>query len=596
MSEDLHRITPLHLTTSRSSRASLSRMRSNQSELTRIITGIRDDLQLDEAEREQYRERGDPEYILASQLDLVRTHTRPRSTVDLESGKNNKEQGTEVIESISEDEEIDDGPPLDKGIAWLMAFCGMLASFSTWGASAGFGVFLNFYLSDNTFPGTSEYDYALVGGTVMCLANMLSPFGALLYKMLGFKLVCLIGVFLQTAAYILASFATKFWQLYLTQGVVVGVSFVLIFIPMTLVLPTWFLERKATSMGIVVSGAGLGGLVFCLSINQVIEQTGDQRWALRMVGFVTLFASLIVVIILKPRNQKRTPLKEGLSPEFIKRNFKLVFDVSVFKNKGICLLAFWFAIALTGYTLMLFSLSSFATSIGLTHQQGSVLTSVMNAAQTVGRPCMGLIADKVGRSNFTGILCLVNAILLYAFWINATSYGALIAFSVLIGLVIGVGSSMAQPLLADVLEDNLEKLPAGWSGVNFVVAPFCLVAEVIALALVTGGYRPYLHTQIFAGTCFIACFILLLFIREFLVQRLLSRRLEASESRLNEIKGVAGYLKSEQTSESLEGEDRGDDDDNEEEEVLVDRMDRYNRLLQGTATGFFLRVVYPIRI
>ncbi|RLV90498.1 putative transporter ESBP6 [Spathaspora sp. JA1] len=566
-------------------------IRSNQAELTRIITGIRDDRHLDEVEKEKYRERNEPDYILASQLDLASIHTRPKSTTDLESAKNRSlHYEASVTDKSSSEEEIDQGPPLDKGIAWLMAICGTLAVFSTWGASAGFGVFLNFYLSDNTFPGASKYDFALVGGTVMCLANILSPFGALLYKMLGFKLVCILGICLQTAGYILASFATKFWQLYLTQGVVVGVSFVLIFIPVTLVLPTWFLKHKATSMGIVVSGAGLGGLVFSLSINRVIEQTGDQRWALRMVGFVTLFASLLVAIVLKPRNQKPVPLKEGLSMQFIKQNVKLIFDPRVFKSPGLCYLAMWFAIALTGYTLMLFSLSSFASSIGLTHSQGSVLTSVMNAAQTVGRPCMGLLADKLGRANFTGLLCLLNSIVLYAFWINATSYGALIAFSTIIGLIIGVGSSMAQPLLADILEDNLEKLPAGWSGVNIFVSPFCLLAEVIALALVTKGYKPYLHTQIFAGTCFFSCFILMFLVREFLVRRLLSKRLLISEERLNRIRDSTESLKSEPIPEMVDNVDEESDD------ILEERITRYNGLLQGTTTGFFMRMLYPIRI
>ena len=97
--------------------------------------------------------------------------------------------------------------------------------------------------------GATKYDYALVGGIIVFLANVLSPISALLYKIFGFRTICLIGVVFQTAGWILASVSTKLWQIYLTQGVLVGVSFLLIFIPSTLVVPTWFIKQKQHQWG-----------------------------------------------------------------------------------------------------------------------------------------------------------------------------------------------------------------------------------------------------------------------------------------------------------------------------------------------------------
>ena len=75
----------------------------------------------------------------------------------------------------------------------------------------------------------------------------------------------------------------------------------------------------------------------------------------------------------------------------------------------------------------------------------------------------------------------------------------MIAFAVIIGLVIGVGSSLAQPLAADVLDPHMEQMPAAWSGINITVSFFCLVSEVIALALVIpGAKRPYTHRYLLA--------------------------------------------------------------------------------------------------
>ncbi|KAI5967155.1 hypothetical protein CANMA_003212 [Candida margitis] len=605
---EIHAIHSIHSQNSEQT-SRLTRYRTGHSELSRIISGIRDDQQLDDEENKRYRERGDAEYIMAQELDrgISRNVSRPQSpdAEEKEAGRESVieqklEEGGRGVEV--EEGEVDDYPT-DGNFAWVMSMCAMLASFSTWGANAGYGVFLNYYLNSNTFPEATEYDFALIGGIVVFAANFLAPYSAILNKVLGFRWVLVLGLVFQTLGWIAASFATKVWHLYLTQGVSVGISFSFIFIPSTLVLPTWFVEKKATSMGICVAGAGLGGLIFSLSVNKVIQDTGDQRWALRMVGFVTLFAVVVVIVLMRPRRtslvaQQTPPIKERLTRTYIKESFKVIFDIRVVKNRGIQIVAIWFAIALIGYTLMLFTVSSYATSIGLSHQQGSSLTAIMNASQVVGRPCMGLVADRIGRSNFTSVICLMISILLYAFWINAKTYGAMIAFSVIIGLIVGVGSSLAQPLTADVLEGHLNQLPAGWSAINIFVSFFCLVAEVIALALVVkGSSDPYLHTQIFAGTCFFACFLVMLVLREHLVSKILRSRYDQAKTRLDQINGNAGvtrcgYLK----DASADDGDEQDVADAGEEEVLLERVERYEHLLRRSVFAFFGRVVYPIKV
>ncbi|KAI5956193.1 hypothetical protein KGF54_000668 [Candida jiufengensis] len=548
---------------------SINTYSSKKSELSRIISGIKDD-QIQS--NKDYVDRGDADFLVAQEIDRATSRN---------------------IQSIQEEEPIkeeqEDHPP-DGAFAWVMATCAMLGVFSTWGANAGFGVFLNYYLNSNTFPEATEYDFALIGGIVVFLANFLSPISAFLYKVLGFKYVCGIGIIFQTLGWICASFATKVWHLYLSQGVAVGISFSLIFIPATLILPTWFVKQRAGSMGLCVSGAGLGGLIFSLSVNKVIQDTGDQRWALRMVGFVTLFSAATCALMMRPRNSSSIPpFKERISKEYMLENFKVIFDPKVFKNWGVCILSLWFAIALIGYTLMLFSLSSYASAIGLSHQQGSVLTAVMNAAQIIGRPCMGLTADKYGRANFTGCCCLLISILLYAFWINAKTFGSLIAFAVIIGFIIGIGSSLAQPLAADSLEGQLEKLPAGWSGINIFVSFFCLVSEVIALSLVDESLsNPYLHTQIFAGTCFFSCFLLILILREYLVKKVLRVRYEDTKLKLEKLSGVtkSGYLKIDEKVEEVE----------ETEELLQEKIERYEHLLRNNLVTYCMRVVYPIKV
>ncbi|EGW32155.1 uncharacterized protein SPAPADRAFT_50743 [Spathaspora passalidarum NRRL Y-27907] len=583
---------------SQRSSGSLSRLSNltGISQVSSVISAIRDDrlLDADEETRARYAERGRAASILSAELDkaTIRSLKKRKSRESLEAGAPPSAEVLEEIEKVEEEEEIEEEglPPQDKGFAWFVAFCSMLAAFSTWGANAGYGVFLGFYLNNNVFPGATKYDFALIGSLVKFLGHSLSAVAALILKVLGFRLTLFVAIILQTLGYMLGSFATKIWQLYLTQGLLVGLGFVLVYIPASLVLPEWFKTRRATAFGICVSGTGLGGVVFALSINKVIEDTGGFRWALRMVGFVVLVATIICAFGMKHRRKQKITLKESLSATFIKDTVKIVFDFRVFNNVGLIFLVLWYAISLMGYTLMIFSLSSYAISVGLTPHQGSSLTAILNGFQVVGRPLIGAVADRIGRANTAAIVGGISTILMYAFWINASSYGSLIAFSVLSGMIIGFGTCLSQPLCADILEDHLELLPAGWSGLNMFVSPAVLVTQVIALSLVReNNARPYLNTQIFAGAGFLACVFLIFPVREHLISNVLKKRLAAAQQQLKDIRPTtaAGYLKASAFEES---------DKLLEEEILRDRIERYNRLLERNVSAYLMRMVYPIRV
>ena len=518
---------------------------SHVSELSRFMSSVRNDLEMDEIEYDGYKNQRAAESIL---LDEV---------------QDPEDEGDEKIDD-------DDGPPVDRGMAWVMAICSMLMVFATWGANAGFGVFLSYYLSLDQFAGSSKYDFALIGGIVVFLAQSLAPFSGLACRVFGTTPVFILGIIIQTAAYICASFATKLWHLYLAQGVFVGISFVMVFIPATFILPPWFDKRMATAMGITVGGAGLGGVVFSLSINKLIDTTGDQRWALRMCGIVTGSAATFAALILRPRKRINTPLKATLTKEFILANAKIMFNFKIFRRYPLAILALWFLVILMNYIILLFSLAPYAQLVGLSASQGSNITAILNAAQVVGRPIMGYFGDSIGRNNTSGLVSLTCSILILAFWINAKTYASLIGFSVLIGFIVGVGSTMAQSMAADLVEIPAH-LPAAWSGLNILVGFFSLVAEVIALKLVNLSLkRQYLHPQIFTGVCFFFGFLLMMVNREWLVRRKLQTRRHALE----------------EMSETDELE--------KEKDINQVQLGTYNRLL--TPQHYFTRMFYPIRV
>ncbi|CAH2353418.1 uncharacterized transporter Esbp6p [[Candida] railenensis] len=550
------------------------------SDLSRIISGIREDQELSA----DYLPTVDAEYRLAKRL----THNEePKTVRSLKSNDSERKSGGEPdLEQHQEGcDEDDDGQRKDEGFAWVVAICTMLAVFSTWGASAGYGVFLSYYVSSDAFSGASQYDYALIGGMNVCFAQLLAPVCVLSYRVFGPYYTSYFGIALQTLGYILASFATKRWQLYCTQGFIVGISFSFVYLPGTLMLPTWFDKRRATAMGIAFSGSGLGGVFFSLVIRQLISVTGDQRWALRMCAFVTGFVAIIACSMMKPRNYKPLPLKTTLTRAFIYSNVRTIFSTNVFKDYALLLLGLWYGLTCLAYILVLFSVSSYAISVGLTAFQGSIITAVLNASQTIGRPASGFLADKFGRFNFTIASSVYLCLLVLAFWINATSFGSLMGFSILIGFSIGIGNVFCQSLASDILND-MDSLPAAWSGLNIIVSFFCIGAEVAALALKKdGASNEYLNTQIFGGVCFFASAMLLCIMRENVVKKRLMESLERERKLYEERSNFNGYLRD---NAAVKGE---------EIKAIETRIDRYKILVQTSSLKiYFIRLFYPIKV
>ena len=127
-----------------------------------------------------------------------------------------------------------------------------------------YGVYLSHYLASDYFPGASPLDFAFIGGLQFGIALFISPLCTISTRELGRVPVMVTGCILVAAGFIAASFASRIWQLYLTQGLMIGLGMGAIFIPSVQVLPQWFLKRRSLAGGIASAGSGFGGLAFSL--------------------------------------------------------------------------------------------------------------------------------------------------------------------------------------------------------------------------------------------------------------------------------------------------------------------------------------------
>ncbi|CCH45237.1 Riboflavin transporter [Wickerhamomyces ciferrii] len=479
--------------------------------------------------------------------------------------------------------------PPDGGYGWVCVACVVTIQVCTWGSNSGFGVFLQYYLDNEVFPGTTQMDFAIIAGLIVFCAQFFAPLTMICMKLFGLKLIMSIACCTHLIGYILASFATKIWHLYVCQGIIVGASYSFLFIPATIVVPGWFLKKRGLASGFCFGGTGLGGVIFSVGVNATIKKTGDQVWALRMVGIVTCFLTTLSIIFIKPR----TPLqKDPITLENLMKNFKIVFNPKVLKHKSLWCISLWSAFCLIGYSMIIFSYSTYATTMGLSSNQASTLTALINTAQVFGRPFMGFIADKyIGRVTYPMVIDLVLAVLIMGFWINAKTFISLLFCALLIGFNIGVGNVMSAVLIADAF--SLDEFISSWAIINMISSFFSLPVEVIALGLRDYSIsNPFLYTQIFGGLLFIAAIFILL------PQREVQVKLSYERQRKQFIKDLKNIDVDDNSVEKYNAGTVFQHDDNIKElkKDLEKSINDCDEILKRDTKHYFKRLFYPMKI
>jgi MFS family permease len=249
---------------------------------------------------------------------------------------------------------------------------------------------------------------------------------------LGIRAPMLLGCVLQCSGYIAASFASRSWHLYITQGALVGSGIGCIIIPSTAILSQWFSKRRTIANGISSAGSGVGGVAFAWGTAAMIRYQG-LGWALRTTGLVSLIATVIASLLLRDRNHHVHPTQ-------------LTVDLTLLRRTKVLLLLLWAFVSMFGYIALLFSLSDFALAVGLSNTQATYIVGFLNLGTAVGRPIIGLISDRTSKVATAGILTFLCGILCFALWLPATSFGLTTLFAILCGAILGVFWMVSHPI------------------------------------------------------------------------------------------------------------------------------------------------------
>jgi predicted MFS family arabinose efflux permease len=162
--------------------------------------------------------------------------------------------------------------------------------------------------------------------------------------------------------------------------------------------------------------------------------------------------------------------------------------------------------------LPFFFLGSYARNVqGLTYQESLNLILVLNGVGIISRLFPSIIALNMGPLNVFMAHVALTAIAIYA-WSSVKSTTGLYVWTVFFSLCMGGVQSLAPSALSSVVFDVARQ--GTLLGMMFTVIGFGALIGPPLSGVLVGGQGGYLGAQMFAGSCMIAGFVVLVMTRE----------------------------------------------------------------------------------
>ncbi|PWN31529.1 MFS general substrate transporter, partial [Meira miltonrushii] len=265
--------------------------------------------------------------------------------------------------------------------AWLCVLGGCLAFTAGVGFINSFSVFQAYYRS-KTLPGHSDDDIAWIGSIQLWGAFFFGlPAGKMSDKF-GPKIPLAIGTFFIVFGTMMASISKSYYQFILSQGLCSCIGYGLCFTPALSVPSTWFLKKRGLAIGLVVSGTSVGGVIWPIAINRMLNFDGvSLGWTLRMVGFLQLALMVAATFLIKsrlPRNLLKDP------PPITK--FLTDRTTMIFVSGGI--------VMFFGLYVPYFYITPYGIRWGASPGAAFYYPAIMNGVSFFGRFIIGILADR----------------------------------------------------------------------------------------------------------------------------------------------------------------------------------------------------------
>ncbi|KZT31340.1 MFS general substrate transporter, partial [Sistotremastrum suecicum HHB10207 ss-3] len=371
-----------------------------------------------------------------------------------------------------------------------------------------FGVYEDFYKrhylinesSSNIRYGTNADDCSWIGSAQWSLLFGLGIIAGPLLDKGYFRQM----LFLSTLIYLLSSFTlalakeNQYYQIFLTQGLGLGLSTGLTWGPTFAVAASHFVSHRVLAMGLVSAGSGLSGLVQTIMINNFLNSSLGFRNTILisagMNGGLMILANFLMSV---PRNKvvvegERRKNLSMIIP-FLKELPYTLVTIGLSRIKTLLLTP---GIQPTVVYIQLLSITK-----GLPPTFSFYSLSIVNGGTLLGRVAPNLIADRFGSYGAFNLILPGNFLLsitILAF-LGVNSVAGVAVVGAIYGFFAGNFMSLCTPVLASLAKNSSEVGARVGISTSFV-GTICPIPPPISGALLGSNFH-WTAPILFSGIC-----------------------------------------------------------------------------------------------
>ncbi|KAJ5691964.1 hypothetical protein N7462_001387 [Penicillium macrosclerotiorum] len=353
--------------------------------------------------------------------------------------------------------------------AWLVIFGAFSSVFCSVGFLNSFGVFQEYY-AKNQLSNNSESTIAWLGAMALFFLFAISVVSGTMLDIFGPELMAYFGSIGTVFAIMMTSLCKEFYQFLLAQGVLLGISMSLVTWPALALVGQYIKRKRAAAMGIVIAGSSLGGVIWPIIINKLLNNPRiGFPWTMRIVGFIMIPLLAFFCQVAKSPSELRQRVETGDSEKTegedtddsrAKKINRKEEVGALFRQPALQLLCLAMLIIYFGMFSPFFYTTSFAVEKGFSSSFGFYTVSIVNGASFFGRVLPGILADKYGKFNCC-ILATISAGIVALCWTKVNSVAGLGIWSAAYGFASGGILSLQQACAAQVATPSTLGLAIG---------------------------------------------------------------------------------------------------------------------------------------
>lgn len=295
--------------------------------------------------------------------------------------------------------------------------------------------------------------------------GLTAPLVGVLVTKFGPRLIMAVGCLVTAGSLVGMAFVNELWHFYvlafpLALGMDLGAA-----LPAQQLMSNWFLKRRGTMIGLVMTGGAIGGMTMVPLVSIMINAFGTWRTAWLPLAAAALVGGVLALLLIRNRPQEMGQYVDGVSageaalaeapgartahdapPPKVYATAVSWSPMEAFKTP-----AFWLIIAaMSGLiwalnTVVAHQVAYLQGEVGLSPELAAATLGIVVGLSAVGRMTSGWLGDRIEPRKIMAAFLLTSA-LGVVLLLSARNVVGVYAYVILFGLSYG-GTFIPQPAL-----------------------------------------------------------------------------------------------------------------------------------------------------